>query len=94
MHYAFTTCIAYTGRMAQLTIRNLDDDVQAGLRVRAARNHRSMEAEVRALLTLVVRETTGTEENLAAWLRKRLKGLEGEVPVPRRSKGRPVPDFR
>jgi plasmid stability protein len=80
--------------MAQLTIRNLDDDVQAGLRVRAAQNHRSMEAEVRAILTLVVREASGPEENLAAWLRKRLKGLEGDVPVPRRSKGRAPPRFR
>jgi len=46
---------------------------------------------VRAILTLVVREASGPEENLAAWLRKRLKGLEGDVPVPRRSKGRAAP---
>jgi plasmid stability protein len=37
--------------MAALTIRNLDDSVKAKLRVRAAHNGRSMEAEVRAILS-------------------------------------------
>ncbi len=36
--------------MAALTIRNLDDDVKAKLRVRAAHNGRSMEAEAREIL--------------------------------------------
>lgn len=36
--------------MATLTIRGLDDDVRARLRVRAARHGRSMEAEVREIL--------------------------------------------
>lgn len=36
--------------MAALTIRNLDDRTHARLRVRAAQNGRSMEAEVRAIL--------------------------------------------
>lgn len=36
--------------MATLTIRGLDDETRARLRVRAARNGRSMEAEVRAIL--------------------------------------------
>ena len=31
--------------MASITIRNLDDDVKTGLRVRAAEHHRSMEEE-------------------------------------------------
>jgi plasmid stability protein len=34
-----------------LNIRNLPDEVQAALRVRAARAGRSMEAEARAILT-------------------------------------------
>ncbi len=37
--------------MASLTIRDLDDDVKARLRVQAAEHVRSMEAEARALLT-------------------------------------------
>ena len=40
--------------MAALTIRNLDDDVKAKLRIRAAHNGRSMEAEVRDILNEAV----------------------------------------
>ncbi len=36
--------------MATLTIRDLDEELRAQLRVRAARHGRSMEAEVRAIL--------------------------------------------
>lgn len=36
--------------MATLTIRGLDDNTKARLRVRAARNGRSMEEEVRVIL--------------------------------------------
>jgi antitoxin FitA len=42
--------------MAALSIRDLDDDVRERLRVRAARNGRSMEAEVRVILADAVRE--------------------------------------
>lgn len=40
--------------MAALTIRNLDDDVKAKLRARAAKHGRSMEAEAREILTAAV----------------------------------------
>lgn len=36
--------------MATLTVRGLDDELHARLRVQAARNGRSMEAEVREIL--------------------------------------------
>jgi plasmid stability protein len=36
--------------MPQLTVRNLSDDVYARLKDRARLNHRSLEAEVRAIL--------------------------------------------
>lgn len=36
--------------MANLTVRGLDDNLHAQLRVRAAQHGRSMEAEVRAIL--------------------------------------------
>lgn len=36
--------------MATMTIRNLDDDVKARLRVRAAQHGRSMEEEARCIL--------------------------------------------
>lgn len=45
--------------MASLTIRNIDDDLKRKLRVRAARNGRSMEQDLRlALQALVAEEET------------------------------------
>ena len=41
--------------MASLTIRNVPDDVYCALRVRAARNGNSTEAEVRAILKQTVK---------------------------------------
>jgi plasmid stability protein len=40
--------------MAALSIRDLDDAVKEKLRLRAARNGRSMEAEIRTILTTAV----------------------------------------
>jgi plasmid stability protein len=40
--------------MAQLLVRNLDDEVKARLRVRAAEHGRSMEEEVRVILRQAV----------------------------------------
>jgi plasmid stability protein len=37
--------------MTAISVRNLDSEVKARLRVRAAENGRSMEAEIRAILT-------------------------------------------
>lgn len=79
--------------MALLTIRNLDDDVKEGLRVRAARHKRSMEAEVRAILKEVVKRAPIKEVNFAAWVRKRFRGLEVELDIPPRERSRPPPDF-
>lgn len=44
--------------MATLTIRNLPDEVHHRLRIRAALNERSMEAEARALLDEALQERT------------------------------------
>ncbi len=40
--------------MANLTIRNLDDEVVAKLKARAKAHHRSLEAELREILTVTV----------------------------------------
>ncbi|WP_239332002.1 Arc family DNA-binding protein [Frankia sp. CiP3] len=42
--------------MAAVSIRDLDDGVRERLRVRAAHHGRSMEAEIRAILTAAVSE--------------------------------------
>ena len=47
--------------MATLTIRNLDDAVVEQLKTRARNNLRSLEAEVRTLLTRAAARPTGEE---------------------------------
>lgn len=49
--------------MATVSIRDLDDGVRDRLRVRAARNGRSMEAEMRAILTAAVAEERQKYDN-------------------------------
>jgi len=46
--------------MANIIIRNLDEQVKQQLRVRAAENGRSMEAEARAILSRGVQEPATT----------------------------------
>jgi plasmid stability protein len=41
--------------MASITVRNLPDETHRALRVRAAQNNRSTEAEVRAILEAAVK---------------------------------------
>lgn len=43
--------------MPAVTIRNLPEDVRRALKVRAAKNHRSAEAEMRAILEAAVKPT-------------------------------------
>ena len=54
--------------MATLTIRNVDDDLKASLRMRAARHGQSMEEEVRSILRQVLTQApapTGLGTRLA-----------------------------
>lgn len=64
--------------MAVLTIRNLPDEIQKRLRVRASRNGRSMEAEARAILTGAVNAPSPDElpkavADLQTWIAKSAK---------------------
>jgi len=72
--------------MATLTIRNLPDHVRDELRVRAARNGRSMEAEARALLEKgVVTEPASNEAGAKgsalseAEIRERVKAIQAAL---------------
>ena len=79
--------------MAALSIRDVDDDVRDRLRVRAARNGRSMEAEIRAILADAVREPPDSP-NFLMVLHERfaeLGGVELDLP-PRNSYPREI-DF-
>ncbi len=68
--------------MAQLVVRNLEDDVKAALQARARRHRRSLEAEVRDIL----RNAAKTEERPAGGLgseiaaRFRVLGLQEDIP--------------
>jgi len=71
--------------LAALSIRNLDDEVKERLRVRAARHGRSMEAEVRAILTDAVAEP-GESLDLFHTLMDRFGELGGvELDLPPRA---------
>jgi plasmid stability protein len=71
--------------MASITIRNLDDDVKARLRVRAAEHGRSMEDEAREILRLAVATERPRPRNLAESIRARVAPLGGlELELPRR----------
>ena len=61
-----------------LTIRNVDPDLRERLRVRAAQNGRSMEAELRHLLAETLRdEAPRREVNLAEAIRRRFLPFGG-----------------
>jgi plasmid stability protein len=71
--------------MAALSIRDLDDDVRDRLRLRAAQNGRSMEAEARAILTEAVGEPTRSA-GLALTLLARFAELGGvDLDLPTRT---------
>ncbi|MYD78764.1 MAG: plasmid stabilization protein [Gammaproteobacteria bacterium] len=56
--------------MANITIRNLDDDVKMRLCMRAAENHRLMEEEVRIILCNAVNDFQTGPRNLVEFTRE------------------------
>jgi len=69
--------------IATLTIRGLDPETHARLRVEAARHGRSMEAEVRAILQERL-APHDAERGLGSRIRARFAGLEGDLELPER----------
>jgi plasmid stability protein len=69
--------------MAAVSIRDLDDAVREKLRVRAARHGRSMEAEMRAILTAAVADETARTGLFNALIDRfaRLGGVDLELPT-------------
>ncbi len=67
--------------MAVLTIRGLDEQTHARLRVEAARHGRSMEAEVRAILHERF-ATPPAERGLGTRIHERFASLGGMDPEP------------
>lgn len=76
--------------LAAISVRDLDEGVTSRLKVRAARHGRSMEAEVRAILTDAVATREDEQLNLAQAIRERfaaIGGVELEIP-PRQDRPR------
>lgn len=82
--------------MATMTIRNLDDDLKALLRLRAARHGKSMEEEARSILraALAGRVEDDSGASLYAAIRARVKPFSGvDLELPPRELQRDPPDF-
>ena len=79
--------------MAALSIRDLNERVRERLRIRAAANGRSMEAEVRAILEDAVSEPED-KEDLVTSLVHRFSELGGvDLDVPTRTEPARAADF-
>lgn len=71
--------------MGSMTIRNLDDDLKARLRVRAANHGHSMEAEVRQILRDALEGGNPSPRSLVEGIRSRVTPLGGiELDIPDR----------
>ncbi len=82
-------------QLMSITIRNLDDDVKARLRVRAAERHRSMEEEVRIILRDAVNGGQSGPRNLAKFTRECFALTGGvELEFPPHGPMREPPRFR
>jgi plasmid stability protein len=84
--------------MATLTIRRVDPEIQKRLRIRAAQNGRSMEAELRQIINDAVGNAPDakkeTGRDLAEAIRRRFAPYGGvELDIPPREVGREPPDF-
>lgn len=76
--------------MAQLVVRNFEEDVKARLQSRAKRHRRSMEEEVRDILRNAVGADAKSTVPLGSRLRDRFAdvGLDGEIGAVRGGKAR------
>ena len=68
--------------MAQLVVRNLEDDVKARLQRRARRHGRSTEEEVREILRNAVKDQGAQGKPLGSRLRERFAGIGLEDDLP------------
>lgn len=86
---AYIACI-----MATLTISDLEDSVEAKLRVRAAKHGRSTEDEARSILRAAMEEADTEPENLYQAIRRIVEPFGGfELELPPREKMREPPRF-
>ena len=80
--------------MAMLTIRNLDDNLKAQLRIRAAQHSCSMEEEVRRILQQIL-APQNAQKSFGTRIHQRVIALTNgmDLPLPTRSFPRTAPNF-
>ncbi len=73
--------------MANLTIRNLDEELKTRLRVAAALNGHSMEEECRNILRRALCETPSSNQGLGSIIAQRFASIaeDHDLPIPARS---------
>jgi plasmid stability protein len=78
--------------MAQVVVRQLEDDVKARLKQRAARHGRSMEEEVREILRNAARDEGRTVAKLGSRIAGRFRraGLDADLPELRGQRAKPA----
>jgi plasmid stability protein len=78
--------------MAQVVVRQLEEDVKARLKRRAERHGRSMEEEVREILRTAAREEGRPVTRLGSRIAARFRGggIAAELPELRGQKPRPA----
>jgi len=81
--------------MATLTIRNIDEEVREQIRLQAAEHGRSMEAELRAILSDIARRRKTKPGDVFRRIQKRVSKIggleEGELMIPDRDQKMPAP---
>ena len=83
--YAIIAINAIIDNMASITIRKLPENTKRRLRIRAARNGRSMEQEARELLEVGLAQTEPKSENLGEIIHRRFAALGGvDLKIPPR----------
>ena len=68
--------------MAQVIVRNIEDDVKAGLKQRALQHGWSMEEEVRQILRQAVRQVGPPRAGLGSRIAARCAGIGLTEPLP------------
>ncbi|MBV6753696.1 plasmid stabilization protein [Pseudomonas chlororaphis] len=80
--------------MASMTIRNVDEQLKARLRVQAALHGRSMEEEARDILRSALSVVSGRSGSLVEAIRARIEPLGGvDLDIAPRETMREPPDF-
>ena len=80
--------------MASITIRDLEPELKERLRVRAARNQRSMEEEARVILRSAISSAAPQPRNLGDAIHRRFRDIGVDLEFAPRTVGREPPKFR